>query len=76
VLTTGLVLGVTGVAAGAAVALATSRVLWATIPGFGELDIQTIGGVSVAVVLIAAFAAWLPARAATRVDPAVALRCE
>jgi putative ABC transport system permease protein len=72
----GLGLGMLGVAAGGAASFAAARVLWALIPGFGELAPSTVGLVSLTLIVIAAASAWLPARAATRVDPVVALRCE
>jgi putative ABC transport system permease protein len=72
----GVALGVVGVAVGAAVSLTLARLLWALIPGFGRVDASTVAGVSVALVLMAMASAWLPARAATRVDPVIALRCE
>jgi predicted permease len=68
-LTIGLVIGVP-------VALATTRILKSQLYELSPLDPVSI---SIAVAIIAAmtiFAAWLPARRATRIDPMTALRCE
>ena len=65
----GLVLGL----ATAAVAASAIRAL---LFGIEPLDPVSLGGVSLVLLLAAAFACWLPARRATNVDPVVALRCE
>jgi putative ABC transport system permease protein len=76
VLRAGFLLGLLGVGAGSAVSIAAGRLLWAAIPGFGQIALDTIGAVSLVVIVMATLAAWLPARAATKVDPLVALRSE
>ena len=76
VLRSGALLALAGAAAGSAVSFSGARVLWAMIPGFGQIEAGTILAVSIALVTMAAVASWLPALTATRVDPVVALRCE
>jgi predicted permease len=65
----GLIFGV--VAAGAA-----SRLLSTLLFGISSLDPMVYLGVSLFLASVAALAAWMPARRATKVDPIVALRYE
>jgi predicted permease len=44
--------------------------------GVKPLDLTTMVGASVLMATVACFAAYVPARRATRIDPMVALRCE
>jgi putative ABC transport system permease protein len=71
----GIVAGV-GVAAGLAGALATSRVLSTLLFGVSPADPVSLGGACLVLLLVAALAAYIPARRATRVDPVQALRAE
>jgi len=71
-----VLLGIVGAGTGTVVSLTVARVLWALIPGFGGVQVSTLAAVSIALVFMSAASAWLPARAATKVDPVVALRCE
>jgi putative ABC transport system permease protein len=65
-----------GLAIGIAGALAVSRLLASWLYGVGAHDPLTFTLVPLALGAIALLASYIPARRATRVDPAVALRCE
>jgi len=65
-----------GVGVGLMVALLGARVLASQLYGVGARDPLTYAGIAVLLAAVALFASWLPARRATRVDPAVALRAE
>ncbi len=70
------VLTAIGVAAGVAGAAALSRYLEGLLFGLTPLDAPTFIAVVVMFGVVAALAAYVPARRATRVDPLVALRTE
>jgi putative ABC transport system permease protein len=63
----GLILGVVG-------SLGVTGVLRSLLVGVSRMDPLTIGGVVIVLALVAAGAAYLPARRASAVDPMVALR--
>jgi putative ABC transport system permease protein len=63
-----------GIAAGTATALLLAPYIKAQLFGIGATDPITYLGVTVALVLAAVMAAYVPARRAMKVDPAVALR--
>jgi putative ABC transport system permease protein len=65
-----------GVVLGLGAAAALVRVLRSMLFGVTVYDPGTFAGVALAALAIAAVAAWIPARRATRVDPLVALRYE
>jgi putative ABC transport system permease protein len=65
----GLVLGIGGAAA-------VTRYLEGMLFGLTPLDPSTFVAVAGLFALVATFAAFVPARRATKVDPMVALRCE
>jgi putative ABC transport system permease protein len=69
-------LAAAGTAAGLAVALALGRAVASMLYGVGPRDPWTLAGVCVLLGAVALLAAWVPARRAMRIDPAVALRCE
>jgi len=71
-------LGLAGLGVGIGVlgALAGTRVLSGLLFGVTTTDPATYAGVAALLMGVAALASWLPARAATRVDPAIALRAE
>ncbi len=76
VLGTGLRLALVGVGAGIAGALALTRVVSGLVYGISPLDPPTYAGVAVLLVAVTLLASYVPAAAATRVDPLVALRAE
>jgi ABC-type lipoprotein release transport system permease subunit len=57
-------------------ALAISRLLQSLLFGVSANDPWTYGGVVVAIAIVGAVASWIPARRATAIDPASALRAE
>jgi predicted permease len=76
ILREGLSLTLLGIAVGAIGALATARLLSAFLFGVSPHDPLTYLAVGVVLASVAAIASLLPARRATRVDPATALRAE
>jgi putative ABC transport system permease protein len=65
-----------GLAGGVAAALGLGRLLGSLRFGVRAADPATIAGVVAMLAAVAALASWVPARRATRIDPAVALRGE
>jgi putative ABC transport system permease protein len=76
VLRSGLRLVAAGIAVGAVAALALSRTLSSLLFGVHPADVWTYGLASLLLVLVAVAASYVPARRATRFDPAMALRSE
>jgi predicted permease len=72
----GLKLAGLGVVIGLIGAFALTRLMQGVLYGVSANDPLTFGGVAVALLAVAAFASWLPALRATRVDPLVALRSQ
>jgi putative ABC transport system permease protein len=72
----GLAIAVTGIAAGLVIAAAGARSLESLLFGIKPLDLATFAAVAAGFALVAAAASYVPARRATKVDPAVALRYE
>jgi ABC-type antimicrobial peptide transport system permease subunit len=70
----GVVLAMTGIVAGAVVALLATRVLGDMLFGIGPRDPSTFVGVAALLALSAIAASVVPALRATRVDPLVAMR--
>jgi len=70
----GLIASGAGLAAGLVISWQTTRLLTTYLYGVQPLDIVTFGGAAVLLALIAVAASLVPARAAARIDPAVALR--
>jgi ABC-type antimicrobial peptide transport system permease subunit len=76
VMRAGLRLALVGVAAGAAGAVALTRLMASMLFAVEPTDAPTLVSVSLALFAVALFACWLPARRAARVDPIEALRHE
>jgi predicted lysophospholipase L1 biosynthesis ABC-type transport system permease subunit len=76
VLRKGLVLTVSGLAAGVIAGLAGSQLIASMLPGVSPSDPPVFAGACVFLMIVALVACSLPAQRATRVDPMVALRCE
>ncbi len=76
VLKQAMVVAGAGTVAGLAGALAGSRLLTSMLFEIRPSDPTTLGGVAVLLLATAAGAAYIPARRATRIDPARALRAE
>jgi ABC-type antimicrobial peptide transport system permease subunit len=76
VLRRGLVLGVAGATLGLLGASLADRFVASLLFGVGARDPVTLGAVAATLVGIAALASLAPARASTRIDPAVTLRAE
>ena len=72
----GLTIAAFGVALGLGGAAASTRLLQSWLYGVTPLDPATFGWSAAVMLGVAAVASYLPARAAARVDPLVALRTE
>lgn len=65
-----------GVAIGLVGALLLTRLMASLLYGVGASDPATYAGVAILLLVVALAAAFLPARRAMRMDPAIALRHE
>jgi ABC-type antimicrobial peptide transport system permease subunit len=65
-----------GVAIGIPVSLAAARLIESVLYGLKTTDSATIAFAALVMLAVAALAAYLPARRASKVDPMVALRYE
>ena len=72
----GMRLVMSGIVIGAAMSLATARVMNSLLFGLSPTDPVTYAGVALLLTIVALLACWVPARRATKVDPMVALRFE
>jgi putative ABC transport system permease protein len=57
-------------------ALAIASLLKSVLVGVSATDPMTLGGVALLLALVAGTACYIPARKATHIDPAIALRQE
>jgi putative ABC transport system permease protein len=69
-------LALAGLGAGLVLAFVATRVMASLLFGVGATDPITFGSVAAALALVSLFAAWVPGRRATQVDPMVALRMD
>ena len=69
-------LAVIGVMLGLAGAYAATRVLQTLLFGVSATDPIVFGSAAIALAVVALLASWIPARAATRVDPMTAVRAD
>jgi ABC-type antimicrobial peptide transport system permease subunit len=65
-----------GVTVGAIVSLWASKFVASLLYGLEPRDPGTFASAVIVLTLVAAFAAWVPARRASRTDPAITLRCD
>jgi ABC-type antimicrobial peptide transport system permease subunit len=72
----GLILTLTGVAAGLGAAWATAQLLASQLYGVEPHDAVSFSAVPLVLIAIALLASWLPARRALAVDPVETLRAE
>ena len=72
----GLVLTFAGLAIGLVLAVISSRLMSSLLYGFRPDYVPTVAAISMILVAVAALACFVPARRASRVDPAIALRNE
>jgi putative ABC transport system permease protein len=69
-------LALLGLGAGLLLAFGATRVMASLLFGVGSTDPATFAAVSLALAAVSLFAAYLPGRRATQVDPMVALRAD
>ena len=72
----GMTLAFWGVGIGVGGALVVSRLMRSLLFGVGATDAATFVAVPALLAFIAFFASYIPARRASRIDPAISLRCE
>ena len=76
VIVQGMRLVLIGVAIGTASAYGLTRFLASVLVGVRPRDPLVFIAVPAVLIVVALFAAWIPARRVSRIDPADALRCE
>ncbi len=76
VLRRSLMVVATGIAVGMVLAWAAGRILIAQLFDVTAGDARVFSGTALALLIVGGVAAWLPARRAARIDPAITLRAE
>jgi len=76
VVSSALKMGIIGLAIGLTLAALMARALSSALFGVVQVDAPVFVGLTLVLMTVAAIAAYIPARWATRVDPIQALRCE
>jgi predicted permease len=76
VISGGALMGLAGIAAGFAIALPAARLVQSLLFRTSPFDPATLAAVAMALLIATLAASWIPARRATRIDPATALRQE
>ena len=71
-----LLLALIGLGVGIALAILSTRVMSSLLYGVSTMDPMTLASTSLALLVVALLAGYLPARRATKVDPIVTLRYE
>jgi ABC-type antimicrobial peptide transport system permease subunit len=74
VFSSGAMMALSGLTAGVLLALVSTRLLASLLYGVTAVDSTTFAAVAAVLIVAAAGAAYLPARRATRISPATALR--
>ena len=72
----GLTLALAGVTIGVVAAMGVMRIISSLLYKVTPADPDVLGSIAVVVLLAVAVSCWVPARRASNVDPADALRCE
>ena len=65
-----------GAAIGAVGGVGVSWILLTQIPGIPLFDARAFGLAATVVFAAAAFAAWMPAKRASKIEPVITLRCD
>ena len=76
ILRSGMLMTIVGLAVGLLGALALTRLIATLLFGVGARDPITMAGVGTILAVVAAFASYVPARRAAKVDPVICLRYE
>jgi len=76
ILRSGMLMTIVGLAIGLLGALALTRLIATLLFGVGARDPITMAGVGTILAVVAAFASYVPARRAAKVDPVICLRYE